>query len=61
MQNSPVKAVLYGAGSGGKRILAQLPTHIEIVAVVDGDPSKHGSFLFGHVVCPPDCLNESGI
>lgn len=52
------RVVLYGAGQGGKYVLSHISTATEVVAVVDGDLTKHGTCFCGHRVFSPEQIGQ---
>ncbi len=52
------KAVLYGAGQGGKYAVSCLPATTEVIAVADSDGRKHGTCFCGHRVVPPERITQ---
>lgn len=57
-----LKLVIVGAAPEGARLIALCQTHgIEVLAVCDGDHTKHGNDFCGHVVRPiADAMSLSG-
>lgn len=54
-----MRIILFGAGSGLADLLSVLPNHVEVVALCDNDPNKHGKIASGHRVHSPDVLEAS--
>ncbi len=54
-----VKAVLYGAGGGGRRLLDSISEQYEVVGFIDSDERKWGKDIKGIQICSPnDFLSE---
>lgn len=52
-------AYIYGAGSGGNKVLNFYMDLYDIKGFVDSDPNKHGSTLRGLQISPPNKLLEN--
>lgn len=51
------KVALFGASETGEVVLSALAeTSLDVVAVVDNDPEKHGKAFKGHIICSPEVL-----
>jgi FlaA1/EpsC-like NDP-sugar epimerase len=53
-----LRTVLFGAGSGGRQALANLPAGFELVAVCDNNSKLHGSNFCGLPVISPQQLQQ---
>jgi hypothetical protein len=59
IDRSPI--AVWGAGSAGRRLLADLHTNgVRVVAVIDRDPKKHGGDIDGVRVVAPEWLQNRG-
>lgn len=59
MYQSIDKVVIYGAGIRGVRLCKVLKdTDIQVIAIVDSDSSKWGTYVEGVVICSPNNMKE---
>lgn len=60
LQDLSQRTVIWGSGSKAVGFLTTLGVHEEVIAVVDINPAKHGTFLpgSGHEIIAPEKLRE---
>ena len=52
--NKGPRLVIFGASTGGQRVLAHLPAGTQVLAFCDNDPRKHGTSFAGCPVLSPE-------
>lgn len=54
-----MRAILFGAGGGGKRLYEEVKERYEVVAFTDNDARKWGKQIFGiPIYSPKECINK---
>jgi len=53
------KVILFGAGAAGQNALRRFASRVEVLAVADNDPRKHGTTFMGYpVIAAADILSK---
>lgn len=55
----PLKAILYGAGGGGKNALSRLGSGFEVTAICDSNAALHGKKIDGAIIISPQQLKAN--
>lgn len=53
MASGMLRVAVFGAGEGARRAFGLFSGRVEVVAVVDNDPMKHGTLFLDHRVIAP--------
>jgi hypothetical protein len=60
MHSVTFRVILFGAGAAGRQALRLFSPRVEVLAVADNDPRKHGTTFMGYpVIAASDILSRS--